>query len=143
MPPSIRWPRAMVYFTGVCEIAGAVGLLLRECRRAAAYALIAFFLAVLRANIHAARVGVTLRKKVCDSGRARERMQAEAAAGAVRGAHACEGGASMSLPEGSASGSSRSRSPECARLATNGRKEIPNRASTNYRTQPVSAAMPR
>ena len=24
-PPSIPWPRAMVYFTGVCEIAGAVG----------------------------------------------------------------------------------------------------------------------
>ncbi len=46
MPPSIRWPRAMVYFMGVCEIAGAVGLLLPEFRRAAAYALIAFFFAV-------------------------------------------------------------------------------------------------
>ena len=61
MPPSILWPRAMVYFTGICEIAGAVGLLLPEFRRAAAYALIAFFLAVLPANIHAARAGVTLR----------------------------------------------------------------------------------
>lgn len=55
MPPSIPWPRAVVYFTGACEIAGAVGLLLPEFRRAAAYALIAFFLAVLPANIHAAR----------------------------------------------------------------------------------------
>ena len=63
MPPSIPWPRAMVYFTGVCEIAGAVGLLLPEFRRAAAYALIAFFLAVLPANIHAARAAVTLRGK--------------------------------------------------------------------------------
>jgi uncharacterized membrane protein len=63
MPPSIPWPRAMVYFTGVCEIAGAVGLLLPEFRRAAAYALIAFFLAVLPANIHAARAGITLRGK--------------------------------------------------------------------------------
>jgi uncharacterized membrane protein len=57
----------MVYFTGVCEIAGAVGLLLPEFRRAAAYALIAFFLAVLPANIHAARAGVHLRGKPATS----------------------------------------------------------------------------
>ena len=63
MPPSIPWPRAMVYFTGVCEIAGAVGLLFPGFRRAAAYALVAFFLAVLPANIHAARAGVTLHGK--------------------------------------------------------------------------------
>ncbi len=63
MPASIPWPRAMVYFTGVCEIAGAVGLLFPEFRRPAAYALIALFLAVLPANIHAARAGVTLRGK--------------------------------------------------------------------------------
>ena len=63
MPPSISRPRALVYFTGVCEIAGAVGLLLPEFRRAAAYTLVAFFLTVLPANIHAARAGVTLRSK--------------------------------------------------------------------------------
>ena len=63
MPPSIPWPRAMVYFTGVCEIAGAVGLLLPKFRGVAAYCLIALFLAVLPANIHAARAGVTLRGK--------------------------------------------------------------------------------
>jgi uncharacterized membrane protein len=63
MPPSIPWSRALVYFTGLCEIAGAVGLLLPEFRRAAAYALIAFFLAVLPANIHAERAGVTVRGK--------------------------------------------------------------------------------
>lgn len=63
MPPSIPWPRAMVHFTGVCEIAGAVGLLLPEFRRTAAYALIAFFMAILPANIHAARAGITLRGK--------------------------------------------------------------------------------
>ena len=67
MPPSIPLPRGMVYFTGVCEIAGAGGLLLPEFRRAAAYALIAFFLAVLPANIHAARAGVTLRGKPATS----------------------------------------------------------------------------
>jgi len=43
MPPSIPRPKAMVYITGACEIAGAAGLLLAEFRRAAAYALIAFF----------------------------------------------------------------------------------------------------
>ena len=67
MPPSIPWPRSLVYFTGICELAGAVGLLLSEFRRIAAYALIAFFLAVLPANIHAARVGVTLRGKPATS----------------------------------------------------------------------------
>ena len=67
MPASISWPRALVYFTGVCEIAGAVGLLLPEFRRAAAYALIAFFLAVLPANIQAARAGVALRGKPATS----------------------------------------------------------------------------
>lgn len=67
MPPWIPWPRATVYFTGVCEFAGAVGLLLPDFRRAAAYALIAFFLAVLPANIHAARAGVTLRGKPATS----------------------------------------------------------------------------
>ncbi len=63
MPPSIPWPRGIVYFTGLCEIAGAVGLLIPELRHAASYALIAFFIAVLPANIHAARAGVTLRGK--------------------------------------------------------------------------------
>jgi uncharacterized membrane protein len=60
MPPGVPSPMAMVYFTGVCEIAGAVGLLVPPTRRAAAWALIAFFLAVLPANVHAARAGLTL-----------------------------------------------------------------------------------
>lgn len=67
MPPSIPWPRAMVYFTGICEIMGSVGLLLPEVRRAAGYALIAFFLSVLPANIYAARARVTLRGKPATS----------------------------------------------------------------------------
>jgi uncharacterized membrane protein len=76
MPPSIPWPRVMVYFTGICELAGAAGLLVPELRRAAAYALIAFFLAVLPANIHAARAGVTLRGKPATSLWLRIPMQA-------------------------------------------------------------------
>ena len=60
MPPFVPSPMAMVYFTGLCEIAGAIGLLVRRTRQAAAWALIVFFLAVLPANIHAARAGLTL-----------------------------------------------------------------------------------
>jgi uncharacterized membrane protein len=59
-----RWvprPRAMVFFTGLCEIAGAIGLVIPETRRAAGFALILFFIAVLPANIQAARGSVTLR----------------------------------------------------------------------------------
>lgn len=61
VPPSIPNPELMVTFTGICEILGAIGLLVRRTRRLAAVALIVFFLAVLPANIHAARAGVTLR----------------------------------------------------------------------------------
>jgi uncharacterized membrane protein len=42
MPPSFPWPRALVFFTGLCEIAGAVGLLLSPTIRAAGFALILF-----------------------------------------------------------------------------------------------------
>jgi uncharacterized membrane protein len=59
-----RWvprPGAMVFFTGLCEIAGAIGLVIPATRSAAGIALILFFIAVLPANIHAARAGVTLR----------------------------------------------------------------------------------
>jgi uncharacterized membrane protein len=61
VPPSVPNPEFMVTFTGLCEIAGAAGLLVPRTRRIAALALIVFLLAVLPANIHAARAGVTLR----------------------------------------------------------------------------------
>lgn len=63
MPPSFPWPRAMVYFTGLCEIAGAIGLQFPLTRRASGIALIIFFLAVFPANVRAARSGITLRGK--------------------------------------------------------------------------------
>ncbi len=63
MPPAIPWPRALVYFTRVCEIAGAVGLMVPLTRRAAGLALIVFFIAVFPANLRAARSGVGLRGK--------------------------------------------------------------------------------
>lgn len=61
VPPAVPNPELMVTFTGICEILGAVGLLIPRTRRVAAAALIVFLLAVLPANIHAALSGVTIR----------------------------------------------------------------------------------
>lgn len=61
VPPFVPNAGFMVTFTGVCEILGAIGLLLPQTRRLAAVALIVMLVAILPANIHAARAGVTLR----------------------------------------------------------------------------------
>lgn len=61
VPPTVPNPEFMVTLTGICEILGAVGLLVPRTRRIAAVALIVFMLAVLPANIHAAQAGVTFR----------------------------------------------------------------------------------
>jgi uncharacterized membrane protein len=61
VPPSVPNAEFMVTFTGVCEVLGAVGLLLPRTRRLAAVGLIVLLVAVLPANIHAAQAGVTLR----------------------------------------------------------------------------------
>jgi len=61
VPPSVPNPELMVTFTGICEVLGAIGLLIPSTRRAAGIALILLLVAVLPANIHAARSGVTLR----------------------------------------------------------------------------------
>ena len=63
LPSSVPKPLAVIYFTGVCEMLGAIGLLLPTTRTYAAAALIVFLVAVLPANIHAARAGITLRGK--------------------------------------------------------------------------------
>jgi uncharacterized membrane protein len=60
VPPGVPNPEFMVTITGICEILGAVGLLVLRTRRIAAVALIVFLLAVLPANVHAAQAGVTL-----------------------------------------------------------------------------------
>ena len=63
MPDWVPWPRAMVYFTGMCELAGAIGLLIPSLRLAAGIALIVFFILAFPANVKAARTGSTLRGK--------------------------------------------------------------------------------
>ena len=61
VPPSVPNPELVVTLTGICEILGAIGLLVPRTRRVAAVALIVFLVAVLPANVHAATSGVTLR----------------------------------------------------------------------------------
>jgi len=63
VPPKIRHPLAIVYFTGVCEIAGAIGLLVPATRQIAALSLIVYFVVVFPANVRADRERVTLRGK--------------------------------------------------------------------------------
>jgi uncharacterized membrane protein len=60
VPDGIPYRMGVIYFTGLCEILGAIGLLVPRARRAAGIALVAFFIAVLPANIHAAQAGIAL-----------------------------------------------------------------------------------
>ncbi|MGK2962294.1 MAG: DoxX family protein [Gemmatimonadaceae bacterium] len=61
VPPAVPNPELMVTFTGICEILGAVGLLVPRTRRIAGWALIGMMIAILPANIYAVQSGVTLR----------------------------------------------------------------------------------
>jgi uncharacterized membrane protein len=52
VPPYIPWPRATVLISGVFELLGAIGLLLRRYRSAAGVGLVLLTLAVTPANIY-------------------------------------------------------------------------------------------
>jgi uncharacterized membrane protein len=54
MPPNIPAPMAMVYASGVAEIAGGAALMNRGSRRLGAWWLIATLIAVFPANVHMA-----------------------------------------------------------------------------------------
>jgi uncharacterized membrane protein len=60
VPEWVPWPEGMVVVTGLCETAGAIGLLVPRLQRAAGIALIVFLIAVFPANVRAAREGVAL-----------------------------------------------------------------------------------
>jgi uncharacterized membrane protein len=60
MPPALPNPMALVYFTGVCEILGAVGIMVPRTRSLAGFCLFLFLLAILPANIRAAREDLTI-----------------------------------------------------------------------------------
>ncbi|MFZ0088543.1 MAG: hypothetical protein WAL63_03485 [Solirubrobacteraceae bacterium] len=55
VPPYVPAPTAMVYASGVAEIAGGVGLVASGHRRVAGWWLIATLLAVFPANVHMAQ----------------------------------------------------------------------------------------
>ncbi|HEU4520844.1 MAG TPA: MauE/DoxX family redox-associated membrane protein [Thermoanaerobaculia bacterium] len=61
IPPPFTGNLAIIYLTGVLEIAGAVGLLIPRFRRPAAICLALLMLAMFPANVYAALNGVTLR----------------------------------------------------------------------------------
>jgi len=53
-PPLVPYPEFVVYFTGICEIAGAIGLWFTRLRRLSAWCLMAYTIAVYPANIYMA-----------------------------------------------------------------------------------------
>lgn len=55
VPKIFPAPMAMVYFTGVCEIAGAIGLLLPQTRAIAGICIILLLVCLFPANAKAAR----------------------------------------------------------------------------------------
>lgn len=54
VPPELPYPVALVYISGVFEILGGIGLLIPQVSVAAAWGLIALFIAVFPANINQA-----------------------------------------------------------------------------------------
>jgi uncharacterized membrane protein len=61
VPPGLPRPDLLVAFTGVLELAGAVGLLLSGTRTWAAYGLMALLVLMFPANVSAAKRGTRLR----------------------------------------------------------------------------------
>jgi uncharacterized membrane protein len=58
MPPPIPFPVAVIVFTGLCEIAGGIGLLLPATRRLAGIMLAIYAVCVWPANLYHALAGV-------------------------------------------------------------------------------------
>ncbi|MBS1956894.1 MAG: DoxX family protein [Cyanobacteria bacterium SZAS-4] len=54
MPDYLPFPNFLINLSGVCEIAGGVGLLIPRLRRWASYGLIALLIAVFPANVNMA-----------------------------------------------------------------------------------------
>jgi len=63
VPKFLPAPRALVYISGFFEIAGGIGLLLPATRVAAAWGLIALYIAVFPANVYMLTHDVSLNPK--------------------------------------------------------------------------------
>jgi uncharacterized membrane protein len=66
VPPGLPWPEALVFTTGVLEIAGAIGLWVRPFKRTAAVCLVLLMLAMFPANVYAALNGVEFNGAAAD-----------------------------------------------------------------------------
>lgn len=60
MPRFVPYPRAVVLFTGLCEIAGGIGLLIPGLRLLAGFMLAVYFVCVFPANIKNAVEGLVV-----------------------------------------------------------------------------------
>lgn len=60
MPSIVPYPEQVILFTGLCEIAGAIGLLLKSTRRIAGIMLAIYFVCVFPANIKNAIDGLNV-----------------------------------------------------------------------------------
>ncbi len=63
VPLYIPFPYAAVYVSGVAELAGGVGLLIRRFRRPAAWGLVALLVAVFPANVYMATNNIQVSKQ--------------------------------------------------------------------------------
>jgi uncharacterized membrane protein len=63
VPPKFKQPELLVTLTGIAELAGAIGLLLPATAPLAAAGLALLLLAMFPANVHAARVGLSIAGK--------------------------------------------------------------------------------
>jgi uncharacterized membrane protein len=61
VPESLPYPRQLVSLTGICEVLGAIGLLMPSVQRLAGMGLILLLVAMFPANVNAARRQLTLR----------------------------------------------------------------------------------
>ena len=60
MPPVLPAPLALVYLSGIAEVALGVGVLVPQTRRYAAWGLVALLVAVFPANVYMATSGVVV-----------------------------------------------------------------------------------
>jgi uncharacterized membrane protein len=60
VPSNFSLPRFLVTLTGICEILGAIGLLVRQFARWAAIGLALLLIAMFPANVRAARERITI-----------------------------------------------------------------------------------
>jgi uncharacterized membrane protein len=75
VPPALPFPEHLVTFTGVCEMLGAIGILVPATRRLAGLGLVLLLVVLFPANVSAAKRGLTLAGKPVTPLRLRLPMQ--------------------------------------------------------------------